>query len=65
MLLDKSGLIININKNDIDAFSELMKEFRAVINYQIESCESQDFGDSAKLIAEKENWLQLLNKYKL
>lgn len=59
------GLIINIDKNDIPTLKELMGEVRAVFEYQKESCESQDFGDSKKLIAEKKQWLKILDKYKL
>lgn len=60
-----SGLTIQIEQKDIPTFCEMMHELEAAIEYQKESCELQDFGNSKKLIAEKEAWLDLINKYKL
>lgn len=60
-----SGLTIQIEQKDVPAFREMINELKATIEYQKESCELQDFGDSKKLIAEKNVWLDLINKYKL
>lgn len=54
---------INIEEADVKEFKELMKELRATLDYQLESCKLQDFGDSATLIPEKEKYLELLDKY--
>ncbi len=61
----KEGLHIVIEPNDITTFKALMRELKAVVEYQKESCELQDFGESDVLIPEKEAWLALMAKYKL
>jgi len=50
---------------DLPILKPAMEEFRAMVDNQIESCKQQNFGDSESLIAEKEEWLNLLDKYKL
>lgn len=62
--LDK-GLALFVEQKDLSQFQELMRELRAMVEHQKESCELQDFGDSAVLIREKEAWLALMDKYKL
>lgn len=54
-----------VKGEDMELFKEMMKEFRAVVEHQKESCELRDFGDSATLIVEKDQWLEIMNKYKL
>ena len=61
----KEGLEIIIEKKDVKVFRELMKELNALVEYQKESCELQDFGNSKTLIPEKITWLDLIAKYKL
>jgi hypothetical protein len=56
---------LTIAAEDIEIFREMMKEFRAATDDQLESCKAHDFGDSAILIPEKEAWLKILDKYKL
>jgi len=54
-----------IEEKDLEVFQDMMKEFRAMVDAQIESCKIHDFGDSPTLIKEKEDWLKLLDKYKI
>lgn len=56
---------VYIKPIDLPILKPAMEEFRAMVDTQIESCKQHDFGDSKKLIAEKEEWLNLLDKYKL
>jgi len=54
-----------VEPGDRLAFKSMVCELRAVIDNQIESCETHDFGHSKELIEEKQGWLNLIDKYKL
>lgn len=60
----KNKSVFVIDKKYNNAFIELLNETKAFIEYQIESCEIKDFGDSKKLIKEKQNWLKILENIK-
>lgn len=62
---DHSKATLTIHPKDKDAFKSLMQELRSMVEAQKESCQARDFGDSKTLIKEKDEWLDLMDRYKL